>query len=195
LASTARDGTEVVVASRLLASLLLTLSAIACTTQRGDESKSPKGDETTSGGSRVAAPSSATEEVSKVHTDVEELRQSIHLPAGVTHARWIVRRKGDGVLGPGDYSMTAYVELSPAGWTQLACDGGAPGEPHSQLIDADLARALLPANTVVSLSLLQGQFRVPTVPMPSACVPSASTLHIGSVDRIGDGLWIHAFTM
>jgi hypothetical protein len=137
----------------------------------------------------------ARDVISKVHTDVGELRQSLKLPAGVTHARWVTRRRGDGVLGPSDYALTAYVDLSPDGWKQLTCDAGAPGATGPKLIDAEVALQLLPASIVVPLSQVQGQFKVPTVSMQPGCIESASVLRIGSVDRIGDGLWIEAHTM
>lgn len=133
--------------------------------------------------------------MSKVHTDIEGLRQYVELPQGVTHVRWISRRRGDGVLGPSDYSLTAFVEMTPAGWSELACDGGAPAAPRSLLLNAADVRALLPGNIVVSLSPMMDEFRVPSISLPAGCVRSASVLNIRSVDRIGNGIWISAYTM
>ncbi len=145
--------------------------------------------------SSAIAPATATPEASKLHTDVAGLRTYLKLPEGVTHARWILRTRGDGVLGPSDYSVTAYVELSPAAWSQLACDAGAPAAPHSLLLDAPEARSLLPGDVVVSLSPMQGEFKVPSIPLPGGCVQPASVLNVRTADRIGNGIWIDAHTM
>ncbi len=175
-----------------LVSLLLPLAALACDAHKTGSAP---------GGSREDAASppapavSATAERAKVHTDIEGLRRYIKLPDEVTHARWISRTRGDGVLGPSDYSVTAFVELGPAGWKELACDGGAPAAHRSLLLDAADARTLLPGDLVVSLSPTLGEFKVPSVPLPGGCIQSASVLNIRSVDRIGDGLWIDAYTM
>ena len=177
------------------ASVLVLLAALACNAHKTDESASP--------GSRAdAAPPppppavSTTADRRQLHTDMEGLRHYIKLPEGVTHARWLSRTRGDGVLGPSDYSVTAFVELSPAGWNELACDaGGAPAAPHSVVLDAADARALLPGNIVVSLSLILGEFKVPSIPLPAGCIQSASVLKIRSLDRIGSGIWVDAYTM
>jgi hypothetical protein len=145
------------------------------------------------GQASARAPATASPEAPKVHTDVAGLRSYVKLPEGVAHARWILRTRGDGVLGPSDYSVTAYVELNPAGWSQLACDAGAPAAPHSLLLDAPEARSLLPGDLVVTLSPMQGEFKVPSIPLPG-CLQPVSVLDIRTVDRIGNGIWIDAYT-
>ena len=147
------------------------------------------------GASSAPAPPTASPEASKLHTDVAGLRSYVKLPEGVTHARWILRTRGDGVLGPSDYSVTAYVELTPAGWSQLACEAGAPAAPHSLLLDASDARSLLPGDVVVPLSPMQGELKVPSIPLPGGCVQPTSVLKVRTADRIGNGIWIDAHTM
>jgi hypothetical protein len=177
--------------TRRSAGSLLLLLALSCDARKPDSAARGAHDD--------AAPpppaARATAESSKIHTDVEGLRHYVKLPDGVTHARWISRTRGDGVLGPSDYSVTAFVELSPAGWSGLACDGGAPAAARSRLLDAVDARALLPANIVVSLPSTLGEFTVQSAPLPSGCIQSASVLNIRSADRIGNGIWIDAYTM
>ena len=52
-----------------------------------------------------------------------------------------------------------------------------------------------PADIVVPLSSTLDEFKVPSIPLPAGCVRSASVLNIRSVDRIGNGIWIDAYTM
>jgi hypothetical protein len=191
LAPARSDGRKLAVTPRSAARLLFPLAALACDARKTEESASR--------GSREDAsawppPVDTTAELPKVHTDIEGLRHYVELPEGVSHVRWISRTRGDGVLGPSDYSLRAFVEMSPAGWNELACDGGAPAAPRSLLLNAADARALLPGNIVVPLSPMLDEFKVPSIPLPAGCVRSASVLNIRSVDRIGNGIWIDAYT-
>jgi hypothetical protein len=184
--------TEVTAIRRRLHAIFFVTALLvpACTLGKSDE------------GGRTDAPSSrppttaVPAQVSPVHSDVEGLRQRIQLPGGVAHCRWVTRARGDGVLGPTDYTLTAFVELSPAGWNEVSCDGAAPEAPRKIEVDAAEARSLLPGHIVVSLApAAGGKLLVPITPLAAGCVVSASGFNIGSVGRVGDGLWIEAFTM
>lgn len=170
--------------------LVATLLVPACTLGKGDVAA--RTDASSSRPPATAAPAQA----SPVRSEVEGLRQRIHLPEGVTHCRWVTQARGDGVLGPADYALTAFVELSPAGWSEISCDGAAPEAPTKIEVDAAEARSLLPGHIVVSLAPAKGgTLLVPILPLAEGCVVSASVFHIGSVGRVGNGLWIEAFTM
>jgi hypothetical protein len=145
----------------------------------------------------ASGPADAAMDAPQVHTDLAGLRHYIELPAGVTACRWIEKVRGDGILGPSDTFLTAFVELSPAGWAEVACDGGIPTEATDSLtVDPSVAGALLPVAFVSSLSRTpQGRVVVPGALLPRGCIQTASVLDVRSAHRVGAGLWIEAHTM
>lgn len=165
---------------------LTALFAAACTFHKGDDGA--REDAAPPRPPATVAPGPASPGLS-VHSDIGGLRHYIELPEGVTHCRWITRAKGDGVLGPSDYVLTAFVELSPAGWNELSCDGGPREAAHKMDVDATEARSLLPGNAVVSLATTAGgRLLVPSTPLAAGCIRSALVLNVRSVNRVGDGL-------
>ncbi len=172
---------------------LTALLAAACTFHKGEDAAH---EDASSSRPPAIVDAALASPVHGVRTDVEGLRHYIQLPEGVTHCRWVTQAKGDGVLGPSDYNLTAFVELSPAGWNEVSCDGGASEAPRRMEVDAAEARSLLPGNIVVSLApTTSGKLLVPSTPLAAGCIHTASVLNVSSVNRVGNGLWIAAYTM
>jgi hypothetical protein len=134
----------------------------------------------------------------QVSTDIDRLRAMLQLPAGVTSCRWVEQRIGNGVLGPSDFFVTAYVELSPAGWKEL--EGVAGGlavkdpAPGSTPFNARLVRALLPSRIATASAESDKTVMIPSEALPTHFIQSNSTLNVNSVRRVGDGLWIRLAT-
>jgi hypothetical protein len=151
-------------------------------------------------GSAPAPAASAAEEAPVVHDDVEGLRAWIHLPRGVASCRWIAHTMGDGILGPSDYQVTAFVELTADGWAEVLGDAAAlaperDASPWKLHAKTEEARALLPASLVTALPAPEkGRVEVPSVPLPAESIVSASSLRVRQVWRVAGGLWISGIT-
>jgi|HubBroStandDraft_6_1064221.scaffolds.fasta_scaffold222340_2 hypothetical protein len=173
--------------------LVSALLVPACTFHKGDDETREDAAPSRPPATVDAAQAAPVHAVYTVHSDVEGLRRYLQLPEGVTHCRWITQAKGDAAQGPSDSILTAFVELSPAGWNESSCDGGAPGAPRKMEVDAAEARSLLPGRVVVSLAGTAGdKLLVPSTQLAAGCVHAASALDVSSVDRVGNGLWIVA---
>lgn len=108
---------------RMLAAVLLSLAAACTPTSPSRPQEAPK---------------------VTIRTDLEPLGKNMVLPAQVHSARWTVTPvvpPTEGVPGPTDLQLHAFLDLDDASLAQL----GAPGAPLTVTLREELAQELLPA--------------------------------------------------